>query len=1285
MKRIALILLSLVMVLSCVVAVPFSVAAENATATGADESLVGYKPENVKTADVSEAITMTAYCAADAYAYNHKTAMTVTIGSGAELKMFADRVNEGDGFTNMTVVFIDDIDMTGITMDSIGAQARKGTVAQPVAANYAHTGLYNTIVYGQGHTISNLTMTGGAKSFGLIGFLWGQLYDLRMDDTCTITATVAAAADGGVGSFVGRLGNATLVGKIENCYSAATLVYTGSTTGRAPVGGIVGSTSANVEYVVNCTFAGKVSSSDYDYLGGIVGSAQRNALYITNCVNKGEVTYTGTADYGDVGGILGNFTPYANAANQTIYIDNCINYGTLTTTNAAKTWIGGIVGMVRGLSATNLEKYPDTTWTLNITNCTSAGAMVPNYTGKDAATIATYSDMVESFYNWTTDAATIVNGAHGPASAQNGQLVVNEENNKVHYGYAAGRVIKKDNFDDCFEITATTTLDQVNAATQNGFVIYTPEAFLNFAANMSNTATVFTKDKTIYLGADMDMSGITWSPISKSAAVCLSTFDGQGHTISNLVVVSSGNFNVALFGRYYGIIKNIVVDGTCMFKSTSGYAAGINANAGKVGTGNAPAIINCFNQATVMSYGNTAAGIVRADQCDVYNCTNAGLITDPNSNGLTNLAGIFGGFSNAGRGGWGKIVNNANYGTVHNGRANNNIAGIAGIASRVGYAAGASVVLGNANYGLVDNMNAGGAVSAIVTFQVVAADQASATGNWLQPSYMVCANNTNYGTLVNYVANNNWAQTEFATFSFSTNPGSVVPTQDLSCTLGAVCGNVSTTDLHGYAESRVMSKAADYSKVPDITSVFTFNGSAVSGTAKPLMKVTNAEGLDMLSIIAHFAPTTLNNSQIVIANDIDMTGWSFPEDITDTAAVWTAPNVFVPIGWVAPRATENGNPNVNSYDTKQIFRGFVDGLGHEVKNWVVNYDKFYTVDGDTTTYHGGNNIGLFANTWYSVIQNLILDESCQLNNQAGATNAVRAFVTYGNYTAVVNCKNEADLTGSYAGGIMGFANTCAVVNCTNNGDITSTHISAAGIAANTNSIAFFANNRNNGAITGVNYTAGILGTWHAAGATPRVLNNLNVGTVYTRARTLDDETQEYIYELYAGAIAARVQTAGNLYEANNIDLGGVAYGTEAPIQGMKYEHGIGVTTALSVPARATTPAEIVAMLTTAYQNGTGNEVALRFVTTVDTLAYGTVGFRIKCGDQYAEVPMSTVYSSIIGADETYTPDEVGYENSEYFAVFTLTDIPADTEFTVEAYVITANGTVIYGAARNIVA
>ena len=48
MKRITLILLSLVMVLSCVVAVPFSVAAENDTATGADMSTVGYKASLVQ-------------------------------------------------------------------------------------------------------------------------------------------------------------------------------------------------------------------------------------------------------------------------------------------------------------------------------------------------------------------------------------------------------------------------------------------------------------------------------------------------------------------------------------------------------------------------------------------------------------------------------------------------------------------------------------------------------------------------------------------------------------------------------------------------------------------------------------------------------------------------------------------------------------------------------------------------------------------------------------------------------------------------------------------------------------------------------------------------------------------------------------------------------------------------------------------------------------------------------------------------------------------------------------
>ena len=669
---------------------------------------------------------------------------------------------------------------------------------------------------------------------------------------------------------------------------------------------------------------------------------------------------------------------------------------------------------------------------------------------------------------------------------------------------------------------------------------------------------------------------------------------------------------------------------------------------------------------------NSTGGICHAGgYVDVIGCTNAGLICDVNAKAGSILAGIVAGFENSGLGGAGLILNNANYGnvTTRQGVAPYAVAGIAG---RMGAPNYTTAILFNANYGAVSTGQ--GNMAGIAHFNIISSAAPAA-------NRMICANNVNYGAMANGNASSTWYQNEFVVFT--------TDNASPSATGGVVENNTVEADVHGYSDARIFA-AKDYSNVPDIKDVFNFTGSTVAYKSgwttnnSPVIKVTDAAGLDLLSAAAYFNPAILANQYLVMPNDIDMTGWSIPADPTDSAAVWSAENVFVPIGWLHPLDGEAGNAHINNLNTS-YFRGFFDGLGNSVKNWTVDSGVFVDVVDDAKVHTGGNNIGLFGNTQYAIIQNVVLDESCNLVNDQGATDAVRALVCYGLQTNIINCKNEADLTGAaYSAGIIVYCNTSAVMNCTNDAEIQG-RTQAAGIAIQIGT-ATIANCRNNGAVSSNATVGGIVAKTINANVNAIVVNNLNVGTVHTATRTYDEGALEYTYAQCAGAIIGEVVTDANAKVANNIDLGGVVYGNDPTVVAdMEYENGASTPAAYAIAARAETPAELIEMLNTAYQNGTGNAVALRFVTTVDTLAYGTVGFRIKCGDQYAEVPMSTVYSSIIGADETYTPDAVGYENSEYFAVFTLTDIPADTEFTVEAYVITANGTVIYGAARNIVA
>ena len=67
--------------------------------------------------------------------------------------------------------------------------------------------------------------------------------------------------------------------------------------------------------------------------------------------------------------------------------------------------------------------------------------------------------------------------------------------------------------------------------------------------------------ETVTLGADLDLAGVTWTPIGTSANPFKGTFDGNGKVIKNLSVLMAGKSNVGLFGfTTEGEIKNVTVE-----------------------------------------------------------------------------------------------------------------------------------------------------------------------------------------------------------------------------------------------------------------------------------------------------------------------------------------------------------------------------------------------------------------------------------------------------------------------------------------------------------------------------------------------------------------------------------------------------------------------------------------------------------------------------------------------------------------------------------------------------
>ena len=92
------------------------------------------------------------------------------------------------------------------------------------------------------------------------------------------------------------------------------------------------------------------------------------------------------------------------------------------------------------------------------------------------------------------------------------------------------------------------------------FTLCTAEELAGLAA-LVNLGTSFA-NKTVELGADIDLDDIDWAPIGNSSSsnrFFTGTFDGKGHTISGLHINVTTN-NQGLFGYFGGTVMNLGLD-----------------------------------------------------------------------------------------------------------------------------------------------------------------------------------------------------------------------------------------------------------------------------------------------------------------------------------------------------------------------------------------------------------------------------------------------------------------------------------------------------------------------------------------------------------------------------------------------------------------------------------------------------------------------------------------------------------------------------------------------------
>ncbi len=132
------------------------------------------------------------------------------------------------------------------------------------------------------------------------------------------------------------------------------------------------------------------------------------------------------------------------------------------------------------------------------------------------------------------------------------------------------------------------------------------------------------------LTADLDLSDVSWMPIGTISNPFKGTFDGQGHTISNLNVNIQGSSTgdvAGLFGQVApeGVVKDVNISSGRIYvnaPSSTGAACYIGSIVGL----NEGTVVGCSNAALVLGNWDFArvGGIVGKNSGKVQNCYNLG-------------------------------------------------------------------------------------------------------------------------------------------------------------------------------------------------------------------------------------------------------------------------------------------------------------------------------------------------------------------------------------------------------------------------------------------------------------------------------------------------------------------------------------------------------------------------------------------------------------------------------------------------------------------------------------
>ena len=594
------------------------------------------------------------------------------------------------------------------------------------------------------------------------------------------------------------------------------------------------------------------------------------------------------------------------------------------------------------------------------------------------------------------------------------------------------------------------------------FTLQTREELAGLA-ELVNTGTDFL-NKIIYLGADIDLGYLEWTPIGNGDHPFIGTFNGNGHTISSLKISTQMSY-VGLFGNVTGIISDFIIDNATVYVTDINQYISVVCGYSTADIKNVQ--VDGYLDAPHSNYVGAIVGFTTAQLSDLSSLTEVV--------GADYVGGIAG-YINCATAVYNRIVN---YGSVKGAQCT---AGIAGNIT----ATGTLYIELIENYGdVVGTAHTGG------IFGYVSGNTSSLIKNCTSSSSV--SGEYYVGAIAGESVN--------VKISECSNKGSSVSAS--SCIID---GTNYYAYLGGYVgRGYIVEKCTNDSNINYIS-----RGSYVGGIAGYLTHSINecsnngnVKGYDRVGGLAGYISSGTSVTLSTLTNSGEISGNSYVGGIV---GLWNYSNTFV----------------VSGCDNSGSVSG-IDHVGGIAGSLAKTSDKLLTVtgihnSGDITATEGwvGGLFGYIEGNTSSTVQNCtssanitgqyyvggLIGQAINLtlkdSTNEGSTITATGFIVEGTENNVYlggyvglgykvsDCINTVNINynslGNYVGGIAGKV-TSEIHNCTNEASVTSIASYVGGIAGGAQNFLTASNSNyasnlvNNGAISGADYVGGIFGSF----------------------------------------------------------------------------------------------------------------------------------------------------------------------------------------------------------------